>query len=63
MVLGSFSGPLACTRIAKGKGVCGTLGYRPKTLIVPDVNALRDTLPAVRFPFRIVVPVLERTKS
>jgi hypothetical protein len=43
--------------------VCGTLGYRPKTLIVPDVNALRDTLPAVRFPFRIVVPVLERTKS
>lgn len=39
LVLGPFQGPLACTRIAKGKGVCGQAWEQQKTLIVPDVNA------------------------
>ncbi len=38
LVLGPFQGPLACTRIAMGKGVCGTSAQRMKTLIVPDVE-------------------------
>jgi GAF domain-containing protein len=41
LVLGPFQGPIACTRIAKGKGVCGTAWEQEKTLIVPDV----DTFP------------------
>lgn len=37
LVLGPFQGPVACTRIQKGKGVCGTAWAEAKTLIVPDV--------------------------
>ncbi len=39
LVLGPFQGSLACTRIAKGKGVCGKAWEQHETLIVPDVNA------------------------
>jgi GAF domain-containing protein len=39
LVLGPFQGPVACTRIRKGRGVCGTAWETMKTLIVPDVNA------------------------
>jgi L-methionine (R)-S-oxide reductase len=39
LVLGPFQGPVACTRIAKGKGVCGAAWEQAKTLIVPDVDA------------------------
>ena len=38
LVLGPFQGPVACTRIKKGKGVCGTSWQEAKTLIVPDVD-------------------------
>jgi L-methionine (R)-S-oxide reductase len=38
LVLGPFQGPIACTRIKKGKGVCGTSWAEKKTLIVPDVE-------------------------
>lgn len=38
LVLGPFQGPIACTRIAKGKGVCGTSWSRKETLLVPDVD-------------------------
>ena len=37
MVLGPFQGPIACTRIDKGKGVCGKVWQLAKPLIVPDV--------------------------
>lgn len=37
LVLAPFQGPVACTRIQKGKGVCGTAWQRAETLIVPDV--------------------------
>ena len=39
LVLGPFQGPMACTRIAFGKGVCGTAWKLGKTVIVPDVDA------------------------
>jgi L-methionine (R)-S-oxide reductase len=38
LVLAPFQGPVACTRIKKGKGVCGTAWQQSKTLIVPDVE-------------------------
>jgi GAF domain-containing protein len=38
LVLGPFQGPVACTRIAKGRGVCGTSWQNAQTLIVPDVE-------------------------
>jgi GAF domain-containing protein len=39
LVLGPFQGPVACTRIKKGKGVCGTAWEKAETVIVPDVEA------------------------
>ena len=38
-VLGPFQGPLACTRIARGRGVCGQAWAQNRTIVVPDVNA------------------------
>ena len=38
LVLGPFQGPLACTRIKKGRGVCGTAWVEEKTMVVPDVD-------------------------
>jgi GAF domain-containing protein len=38
LVLGPFQGPVACTRIALGKGVCGSSWKEAKTIIVPDVD-------------------------
>ena len=38
LVLGPFQGPLACTRIRKGRGVCGTAWAEAKTQVVPDVD-------------------------
>lgn len=38
LVLGPFQGPIACTRIALGKGVCGTAWQEQKAIVVPDVE-------------------------
>ena len=38
LVLGPFQGPVACTRIVFGKGVCGTSWERKETIVVPDVH-------------------------
>jgi L-methionine (R)-S-oxide reductase len=38
LVLGPFQGPIACTRIRKGKGVCGTAWAEGKTMVVPNVD-------------------------
>ncbi|MCX2474622.1 GAF domain-containing protein [Pedobacter sp. MC2016-05] len=38
LVLGPFQGPVACTRIKKGKGVCGSSWEKNRTLIVPNVD-------------------------
>lgn len=39
LVLAPFQGPIACTRIKFGKGVCGTAWKEAKTIVVPDVDA------------------------
>lgn len=39
LILGPFQGPIACTRIGYGKGVCGTAWKTKETLVVPDVDA------------------------
>ena len=38
LVLGPFQGPIACTRIGYGKGVCGTAWKEGKTIVVDDVH-------------------------
>ena len=38
LVLGPFQGPMACTRIRKGRGVCGTAWAKEETQVVPDVE-------------------------
>ena len=38
LVLGPFQGPVACTRILKGRGVCGTAWCEARTVVVPDVE-------------------------
>lgn len=38
LVLGPFQGPMACTRIRKGRGVCGTCWKEERTQVVPDVD-------------------------
>ena len=53
LVLGPFQGPVACTRIKKGKGVCGTSWAEAKTLIVPDVE---------KFPGHIACSSLSRSE-
>ncbi|WP_373841105.1 GAF domain-containing protein, partial [Bacteroides heparinolyticus] len=53
LVLGPFQGPIACTRIRKGRGVCGTAWERKETLVVPDVDA---------FPGHIACSSLSRSE-
>jgi len=58
LVVGPFQGPVACTRIRKGRGVCGTSWAEERTLIVPDVEAFPGHI-ACSSPSRseIVVPI------
>lgn len=53
LVLGPFQGPVACTRIRKGRGVCGTAWAEARTLIVPDVE---------KFPGHIACSSLSRSE-
>jgi L-methionine (R)-S-oxide reductase len=53
LVLGPFQGPVACTRIKKGRGVCGASWERAETLIVPDVE---------KFPGHIACSSLSRSE-
>jgi len=59
LVLGPFQGPVACTRIARGKGVCGTSWERNETLVVPDVDAFPGHIAcSSESRSEIVVPVI-----
>lgn len=61
LVLGPFQGPLACTRIAKGKGVCGTAWAERHTLIVPDVDVFPGHIACSSLSrSEIVVPVISQ---
>ncbi|MBP9993566.1 MAG: GAF domain-containing protein [bacterium] len=53
LVLGPFQGPVACTRIGKGRGVCGTAWAERRTVIVPDVG---------KFPGHIACSSLSRSE-
>ncbi|MGV3594693.1 MAG: GAF domain-containing protein [Sediminibacterium sp.] len=59
LVLGPFQGPVACTRIRKGRGVCGTSWSEAKTLIVPDVEKFPGHIACSSLSkSEIVVPVI-----
>jgi L-methionine (R)-S-oxide reductase len=63
LVLGPFQGPVACTRIRKGKGVCGTSWAEAKTLIVPDVEKFPGHIACSSLSrSEIVVPVIRNNK-
>lgn len=53
LVLGPFQGPVACTRIAYGRGVCGTAWKEGRVIIVPDVE---------KFPGHIACSALSRSE-
>lgn len=59
LVLGPFQGPVACTRIAYGRGVCGTAWKDQKTLVVPDVDQFPGHIACSSLSkSEIVVPIL-----
>jgi len=59
LVLGPFQGPVACTRIRKGRGVCGAAWQQAKTLIVPDVEKFPGHIACSSISrSEIVVPVI-----
>ena len=60
LVLGPFQGPVACTRIPFGKGVCGTALKERRTIIVPDVNQFPGHIACnSESKSEIVVPLFE----
>ena len=60
LVLGPCQGPVACTRIAYGKGVCGTAWKEEKTIVVPDVEQFPGHIAcSSESRSEIVVPVIE----
>jgi GAF domain-containing protein len=60
LVLGPFQGPIACTRIRRGKGVCGTSWSRAETVLVPDVEQFPGHIACSSdSKSEIVVPVLK----
>jgi L-methionine (R)-S-oxide reductase len=59
LVLGPFQGPVACTRIRKGRGVCGTSWAQAKTLLVEDVEKFPGHIACSSLSkSEIVVPIL-----
>jgi GAF domain-containing protein len=63
LVLGPFQGPIACTRISFGKGVCGTSWKEKKTIIVPDVDAFPGHIAcSSASKSEIVVPVIHHNE-
>lgn len=63
LVLGPFQGPLACTRIPYGKGVCGTAWKEQKTIIVPNVEEFPGHIACSSLSkSEIVVPVWQNNQ-
>ena len=59
LVLGPFQGPVACTRIRKGRGVCGAAWLNAQTLIVPDVEKFAGHIACSSLSkSEIVVPII-----
>ena len=63
LVLGPFQGPIACTRIGKGRGVCGTAWQQQKVMIVPDVEQFPGHIACNSdSKSEIVLPVMKQNK-
>jgi GAF domain-containing protein len=63
LVLGPFQGPIACTRIAFGRGVCGTAWKEARTLIVPDVEVFPGHIACSSLSkSEIVIPLVQEQK-
>ncbi|WP_086479096.1 GAF domain-containing protein [Oceanospirillum sanctuarii] len=63
LVLGPFQGPVACTRIPKGKGVCGAVFEQRKTLVVPNVDEFPGHIAcSSASKSEIVLPIFKRGK-
>lgn len=63
LVLGPFQGPIACTRIPYGKGVCGTSWKRQETIVVPDVEEFPGHIACSSLSrSEIVVPIFSDNK-
>jgi len=63
LVLGPFQGPVACTRIKKGKGVCGASWAKSQTLIVPEVEKFPGHIACSSLSrSEIVVPIIRNNK-
>lgn len=60
LILGPFQGPVACTKIGFGKGVCGNAWQYKKTIVVPDVNAFAGHIAcSSETQSEIVLPVFD----
>lgn len=63
LILGPFQGPLACTRIAFGRGVCGTAWREERTIVVPDVEQFEGHIACSSASrSEIVVPIRQGEK-
>lgn len=63
LVLGPFNGPVACTRIARGKGVCGSAWEQDRTLVVPNVHEFPGHIACSSLSnSEIVVPIRHRAQ-
>lgn len=63
LVLGPFQGPIACTRISLGRGVCGTAWKEKRTLVVPDVEQFPGHIACSSdSKSEIVVPIMKQGK-
>jgi L-methionine (R)-S-oxide reductase len=63
LVLGPFQGPVACTRIKKGRGVCGAAWQNAETIIVPDVEKFPGHIACSSLSkSEIVVPLIKNGK-
>ena len=64
LVLGPFQGPIACTRILKGKGVCGTAWNKKEIIIVEDVDAFPGHISCSSLSkSEIVIPLFDTTEN
>lgn len=63
LVLNIFQGPMACTRIAFGKGVCGTAWKERKTIVVPDVHQFEGHIAcSSESKSEVVIPIIHDAK-
>lgn len=63
LVLGPFQGPLACTRIGFGKGVCGTAWQLKQTMVIDDVSTFEGHIAcSAASQSEIVVPIMKNNE-